>query len=284
MLEKKISLFTNNKGNEFLTQLEATLELSDKLDSVVEAVKAIPETVIPETLIPDYPSEMVISNLPDVQKVELVNPPKEKDDTAQLAILEKINSELKNIGQKEIDLSELQATLDAILASSSKVEQKEVKQIDTKPELNAIREVLNTLNDNVVSIDIPELDYKKLAQIIKENVKISVSSSGGGSSMVTNRDNVQINPATSDNQETLNYLIETLQGLNVRLTAIASTVANTAQLRVVQTSVPSTAVTGPITSAQSIAEKAVGGILYSEKVAITNNAAIQSNINNVSIN
>ncbi len=284
MLEKKISLFTNNKGNEFLTQLEATLELSDKLDSVVEAVKSIPETVIPETFIPDYPSEMVISNLPDVQKVELVNPPKEKDDTAQLAILEKINSELKNIGQKEIDLSELQATLDAILASSSKVEQKEVKQIDTKPELNAIREVLNTLNDNVVSIDIPELDYKKLAQIIKENVKISVSSSGGGSSMVTNRDNVQINPATSDNQETLNYLIETLQGLNVRLTAIASTVANTAQLRVVQTSVPSTAVTGPITSAQSIAEKAVGGILYSEKVAITNNAAIQSNINNVSIN
>ncbi|MFK5282995.1 hypothetical protein ACI3PL_25850, partial [Lacticaseibacillus paracasei] len=85
----------NNKGNEFLTQLEATLELSDKLDSVVEAVKAIPETVIPETLIPDYPSEMVISNLPDVQKVEITNH-QEKDDTAQLAILEKINSELKN--------------------------------------------------------------------------------------------------------------------------------------------------------------------------------------------
>lgn len=224
MLEKKISLFTNNKGNEFLTQLEATLELSDKLDSVVEAVKSIPETVIPETLIPEYPSEMVISNLPDVQKVEITNH-QEKDDTAQLAILEKINSELKNIGQKEIDLSELQATLDAILASSSKVEQKEVKQIDTKPELNAIREVLNTLNDNVVSIDIPELDYKKLAQIIKENVKISVSSGGGGTSMVTNRDNVQINPATLENQETLNYLIETLQELNVRLTAIASTVA-----------------------------------------------------------
>ena len=39
MLEKKISLFTQNNGNEFLTQLEATLELSDKLDSVVEAKK-----------------------------------------------------------------------------------------------------------------------------------------------------------------------------------------------------------------------------------------------------
>lgn len=95
MLEKKISLFTNNNGNEFLTQLEATLELSDKLDSVVEAVKAIPETVIPETVIPDYPSEMAISNLPDVQKVELVNPPKEKDDTEVKKLLQELVSEVK---------------------------------------------------------------------------------------------------------------------------------------------------------------------------------------------
>ncbi len=101
----------------------------------------------------------------------------------------------------------------------------------------------------------------------------------------------QINPATKEKQEeiivnqaVLNELVETLQELTRSLTAIASTVSNTKQLRVVQTSVPSTAVTGPITSAQSIAEKAVGGILYSEKVAITNNAAIQSNINNVAIN
>lgn len=215
MLEKKISLFTNNKGNEFLTQLEATLELSDKLDSVVEAVKAIPETVIHETLIPEYPSEMVISNLPDVQKVEITNH-QEKDDTAQLTILEKINKELVTIGQKEIDLSELQATLDAILASSSKVEKKEVKQIDTKPELNSIREILNTLNDNVVSIDIPELDYKKLAQIIKENVKISVSGGGGGgTSMVTNRDNVQINPATEETTFWLKSLLRLLKPLSI---------------------------------------------------------------------
>lgn len=97
-----------------------------------------------------------------------------------------------------------------------------------------------------------------------------------------------INPATLENQATLNYLVETLQELNVRLTAIASTVANTAQLRVIGsvavTSAPSTAVTGPITSAQSIAEKAVGGISYPEKMALTNSGAILSNINNVTIN
>lgn len=104
MLEKKISLFTQNNGNEFLTQLEATLELSDKLDSVVEAVKAIPETVIPETLIPEYPSEMVISNLPDVQKVEITNLPTEKDDKEQLALLKEISLELKKKEEYAYDI------------------------------------------------------------------------------------------------------------------------------------------------------------------------------------
>lgn len=79
----------------------------------------------------------------------------------------------------------------------------------------------------------------------------------------------------------LNSLVETLQELIQRLAPLAGAMGNTAQLRVVQTSVPSTAVTGPITSAQSIAEKAAGGISYPEKMAITNLTAISSNINNV---
>lgn len=78
-------------------------------------------------------------------------------------------------------------------------------------------------------------------------------------------------------------LIEALHELNQRLAPLAGAMANTAQLRVVQTSVPSTAVTGPITSAQSIAEKNVAGVSYPEKVAMTNLAATQANINNVVI-
>jgi len=86
--------------------------------------------------------------------------------------------------------------------------------------------------------------------------------------------------STTDLQNTLNALTETLQELISRLEPLAGAMANTAQLRVVQTTVPSTAVTGPITSAQSIAEKAVAGISFPEKVAVTNQTAIQSNINN----
>lgn len=80
---------------------------------------------------------------------------------------------------------------------------------------------------------------------------------------------------------TLNELVETLQELVQRLAPLAGAINNTAQLRVIQSSVPSTAVTGPITSAQSITEKAVGGVSFPEKIAITNLTAIHSNINNV---
>jgi hypothetical protein len=81
----------------------------------------------------------------------------------------------------------------------------------------------------------------------------------------------------------LKALNETLQELVQRLAPLAGAMANTAQLRVIQTAVPSTAVTGPITSAQSIAEKNVGGVMYTTRVATENNTAVQSNINNVVI-
>lgn len=91
--------------------------------------------------------------------------------------------------------------------------------------------------------------------------------------------------AKQDSQITLhtalNSLLDTLQELAQRLMPLAGAMGNTAQLRVVQSSVPSTAVTGPITSAQSIAEKNVAGVSYTQRVAQENLAAVLSNINNV---
>lgn len=84
----------------------------------------------------------------------------------------------------------------------------------------------------------------------------------------------------------LNALTETLQELVQRLMPLAGAISSTAALRVAPISSVSTAVTGsvtatgPITSAQSIAEKAVAGVLYPEKIALTNTASVLSNINN----
>lgn len=80
--------------------------------------------------------------------------------------------------------------------------------------------------------------------------------------------------------ETLDSLIETLQELIQRLAPLAGAMNATAQLRVIQTAVPSTAVTGPQTSAQFIATYNAAGVNYTTRVALENNTAIQSNVNN----
>lgn len=80
-------------------------------------------------------------------------------------------------------------------------------------------------------------------------------------------------------------LISTLQELIQRLAPLAGAMAPTAQLRTIGVVSGSVTATGGgyITSAQSIAEKAASGILFPEKIAITNLTAIQSNIQNVSV-
>lgn len=87
--------------------------------------------------------------------------------------------------------------------------------------------------------------------------------------------------AKSDQQDSQISLIDTLQELVQRLAPLAGAMsAGAVGLRVVGVTMPSTAVTGPITSAQSIAEKNVGGVYYTNRVALENNTAIQSNIIN----
>lgn len=77
---------------------------------------------------------------------------------------------------------------------------------------------------------------------------------------------------------------DTLQELIQRLAPLASAMeSGNTRLRVVQTAVPSTAVTGPQTSAQFIATYNVAGVNYTSRVATENNAAVQSNIINVTV-
>jgi len=77
--------------------------------------------------------------------------------------------------------------------------------------------------------------------------------------------------ATSANQDTLESLIETLQELVARLAVLTSWASSGAPgMRVVGVSMPSTAVTGPLTSAQLVAENN----------RINNVSVVLGNINN----
>lgn len=101
-LKRKAQKLLNNNGDEFLTQLEATLDVVDKLQEVADAIKSIPETVLPEY--PEPIEEVLIANLPEVQKVEITNLPTEKDDKEQLALLKEISLELKKKEQYAYDI------------------------------------------------------------------------------------------------------------------------------------------------------------------------------------
>jgi len=104
--------------------------------------------------------------------------------------------------------------------------------------------------------------------------------------IIQNKSGQLINPATEEklddivsNQEASNALIVTLQtltetmiDLTSRLEALAGAIAPNATLRT--TVIGTVTASGPITSAQHIANTAV------EKIAIANLTAINSNINN----
>lgn len=87
--------------------------------------------------------------------------------------------------------------------------------------------------------------------------------------------------STSANQFVLESLIETLQELTARLAVLASwNNAGVSGMRVVGVSMPSTAVTGPQTSAQFIATYNPGGANFPYRTAVENATAVLSNINN----
>lgn len=99
-LKRKIEKVTKNNGDVSLASLEATLDLTDKLDEVTEAIKSIPETVIPEVIIPEQKDVI----FPDVQKVEIINHKEEKDDTEIKNLLKDLVAEVKKKEEYAYDI------------------------------------------------------------------------------------------------------------------------------------------------------------------------------------
>ena len=94
-----------------LAQLTESIHTNEKLDEIISKPNEVTVSNFPEyPEFPEYPSEMVISNLPDVQKVELVNPPKEKDDSEVKNLLKELVAEAKKKEQLAYDI-EIDPTL-----------------------------------------------------------------------------------------------------------------------------------------------------------------------------
>lgn len=77
-------------------------EIKGVLEEVVQAIKDIPQVEIPEAKEPL--EEVSVKNFPEIQKVELINPPSEKDDSKQIELLEEILEETKKKEEYDYDI------------------------------------------------------------------------------------------------------------------------------------------------------------------------------------
>lgn len=127
-----------------LAQLTESIITNDKLDQLL--AKEAPE--YPEIEIPDFPSEITVVNLPEVQKVEITNLPKDKDKDKdgkeQIKLLKQIAEELKKKEQYAYDIEidpDLKSQLRGVQGTPGK---------DGSPDTaEQIADKLNTLEEKV---------------------------------------------------------------------------------------------------------------------------------------
>lgn len=96
-LAKKTARSIVDHGSVPLATLKESIILQEKVDELLSKEIEFPE-------IPEYPTEITVNNLPEVQKVEITNLPEEKDDKEQVALLKEIAKELKKKEQYAYDI------------------------------------------------------------------------------------------------------------------------------------------------------------------------------------
>lgn len=279
--------------------------IADALTEVSQAIAKLPTEYpefpeLPEA--PEQREDVKVTNLSELKEYfqEVVTA------VAGLKTSFKFNPKIEvkpadvKITERKLDLEPIVTGLANLETAFKNIETPNFDTAEITSGLQAVQDSINGLSFPVPNYVIPFKDINGAAVQVQLDADGNVPTAGSSNGLtdaqlratpVPISGTVTTTPAVGaateakqDSQITLatqlETLTETLQELVQRLAPLAGAMGNTAQLRVIQTSVPSHAVTGPITSAQSIAEKAVAGISYTQRVAIENNTAIQSNINN----
>lgn len=108
-LARKTAKSIVDHGSIPMATLKESIILQDKVNELLAKEIEFPE-VEPFPEIPEYPTEIAINNLPEVQKVEITNLPKEKDDKELRTLLKEISQELKKKEDYAYDI-EIDSTL-----------------------------------------------------------------------------------------------------------------------------------------------------------------------------
>lgn len=260
--------------------------IASALDQVSQAIAKLP-TEYPE--FPGFPEapeqreDVKVTNLSELKEYfgEVVTAVGKLQTSIKFDPKIEVKPADVTVNEKEVDLTPVVEGLASLEKAFKAIKTPNFDTSEIIGGLNKVSQTINGLSFPVPNYVLPFKDASGAAVQVQLDAdgKIPVASAAPVGGATEAKQDSQITLATQ-----LETLTETLQELVQRLAPLAGAMRNTAQLGVIGsvavTSAPSTAVTGPITSAQSIAEKAVAGISYPEKVAITNLTAIQSNINN----
>ena len=175
-----------DSGSVQMATLKESISLHEKIDELLAKEIEFPEAE-PFPEIPEFPTEIAITNLPEVQKVEVLNQNGFED---LKAILEKIYTK----ESEDVDFSDTNKLLEGILNQL----QAETNDQEEYKELKQIVERLILVKNSIDAINIPSFDYVKLAEIIKDNLNINVNTRATGA--IKNKQDIQINPATEEKQ------------------------------------------------------------------------------------
>lgn len=163
--QKIIDNGTLDENSVPLAILSENIILNNKIELLTDAVSSIPKIEFPEPVkIPDFPNEIQVSNLPEVQKVEITNLPNEKDDKETIKLLQEILAESKKKEEYAYDI-EIDPTLKEQLKgkdgeNGSKISPDEIvlkleslkddDRLDVKA-IKGIDDLLKKVNNNTLS-------------------------------------------------------------------------------------------------------------------------------------
>lgn len=112
-----------------LAQLTEAIISNDKLDALTESIRSIEMPEYPEIEIPEYPTDITVSNLPEVQKVEVLNFPEQK---APIVNIEAPKAPVVNVEAPVVEMNneEVVAELKNISEILSKEEPEEIEKTE----------------------------------------------------------------------------------------------------------------------------------------------------------
>lgn len=281
-LAKKTAKSIVDHGSIPMATLKESILLKDKVDELLAKEIEFPEQE-PFPEIPEFPSEISITNLPDVQKVEVLNFPENQAPVVNISPqVVNVEAPVVNVNQEEV--------VDELVKIATLLSREEERQevsgqtriADQEGSIIDFKDLFKKLGEQIGSIRSGGSSVSKYL-LNQLGVVVNPATQEGQDSIVTAIENITIPAAEGGATELMQDNIEsTLNEILSSIRAIAHAKGVAADLRVTLLG-GTTAVTGTLTAVTTLANQTnIGGIPAVQLVPSNQNiVSVLSNINNV---